>query len=83
MFLILTTSGINEMKQTNPSSVLWMTVCLGMLGLNYDFVQLKEVMIILYFLLLQRMRFCVKNAFSNAIGRSLFFLIIAFQLSGL
>ena len=32
------------MKQTNPSSALRMTVSLGILGLNEDFVQLNEVM---------------------------------------
>jgi hypothetical protein len=32
------------MKQTNPSSTLRVTVSLGILGLNEDFVQLNEVM---------------------------------------
>jgi hypothetical protein len=32
------------MKQTNPSSALRMTVNLGTLGLNEDFVQLNELM---------------------------------------
>jgi len=37
--------GINEMKQTNPSSTLRVTVSLGILGLNESFVQLNEIMI--------------------------------------
>ena len=32
------------MKQTNPSSALRMTVSLGILGLNEDFVQVNEIM---------------------------------------
>jgi hypothetical protein len=32
------------MKQTNPSSALWMIVSIGTLGLNEDFVQLNELM---------------------------------------
>jgi hypothetical protein len=31
------------MKQTNPSSALRITVSIGILGLNEDFVQLNEV----------------------------------------
>ena len=32
------------MKQTNPSSALRITMRLGILGLNEDFVQLNEIM---------------------------------------
>ena len=32
------------MKQTNPSSALRVTVSLGTLGLNEDFVQMNEIM---------------------------------------
>jgi hypothetical protein len=37
------------MKLTNPSSTLRVTVSLGILGLNEDFVQLNEVMMAIVF----------------------------------
>ena len=38
------------MKLTNPSSTLRVTVSLGILGLNEDFVQLNEIMAYLIFI---------------------------------
>jgi hypothetical protein len=42
--VVATTDVISEMKSTNPSSALRMTMRLGILGLNEDFVQLNEIM---------------------------------------
>jgi hypothetical protein len=57
---------ISEMKQTNPSSTLRVTVSLGILGLNESFVQLNEIMDWLIDFLLGI--FIVINIYENTTG---------------
>ena len=47
------------MKQTNPSSALRVTVSLGILGLNEDFVQMNEIMNLIKL----KISICRKNNF--------------------